>query len=63
MEGGDEIMAFWIYRDTVGQWRWYLSAANNKKIANSGEGYWNYQDCVGAIQLVQGSHSSPVYNL
>ena len=56
-------MAFWIYRDTVGQWRWYLSAANNKKIANSGEGYWNYQDCVGAIQLVQGSHSSPVYNL
>jgi len=34
-------MAYWIYKDTQGQWRWFLMAANGRKIANSGEGYWN----------------------
>lgn len=31
-------MAFWIYKDSANQWRWYLAAANNKKIADSGAG-------------------------
>lgn len=34
-------MAYWIYKDVSGYWRWYLMAANNRKIANSGEGYYN----------------------
>jgi len=29
-------MAYWIYKDTQGQWRWFLMAANGRKIANSG---------------------------
>ena len=54
-------MAYWIYKDMNGHWRWYLMAANNRKIANSGEGYYNKQDCLGAIALVKGSSSAPVY--
>ena len=34
-------MFFWIYQDAQTEWRWTLSAANNKKIADSGEGYSN----------------------
>lgn len=37
------------------QWYWRLVAANNRKIAVSGEGYHNKQDCVHAIDLVRGS--------
>lgn len=36
-------------------WYWRLVAANNRKIAVSGEGYANKQDCVKAIDLVRGS--------
>lgn len=55
-------MAFYMYKDTQGQWRWYLVAANNKKIADSGEGYWNESDCLHGIGLVMGTGSStPVY--
>lgn len=54
---------FYIYKDQIGHWRWYLVSANNRKIANSGEGYFNKQDCLSAINLVKGSHSSPVYEV
>lgn len=54
-------MAYYIYKDVSGQWRWYLSAANNRKIANSGEGYHNKQDCLAAITLVKGSAAAPIY--
>jgi uncharacterized protein len=53
-------MKYVLYKDTQGQWRWYLEAANGKKIANSGEGYYNKQDCLHAIDLVKGSASAPV---
>jgi len=56
-------MGYYVYTDQVGQWRWYLKAANNKKIANSGEGYWNKQDCLDAIKLVKGSFNAPVYQV
>ena len=49
-----------IYLDTNRQWRWYLQAGNGKKIANSGEGYFNRQDCLNAIQLVKNSMLAPV---
>ena len=54
-------MYFVLYKDTANQWRWTLFAANTKKIANSGEGYWNKTDCVATINLVKGSGSAPVY--
>jgi uncharacterized protein YegP (UPF0339 family) len=55
-------MAFYIYKDAQGQWRWTLVAANNKKIADSGEGYWNESDCRHGISLVMDtSRLTPVY--
>ena len=56
-------MTYWIYKDVNGHWRWHLMAANNRKIANSGEGYWNKQDCLAEIDLVKGSYSAPVYEV
>jgi uncharacterized protein YegP (UPF0339 family) len=53
-------MYFYLYKDTASQWRWTLFAANNKKIANSGEGYFNKADCLHAIGLVKGSSQAPV---
>ncbi len=57
-------MAFYIYTDVNGFWRWYLESGNNKKIANSGEGYWNKNDCLHAIGLVmETTTKTPIYNL
>jgi uncharacterized protein len=53
-------MAYHLYRDSAQQWRWYLLAVNNRKIANSGEGYHNKADCVAAIALVKGSGAAPI---
>jgi uncharacterized protein YegP (UPF0339 family) len=53
-------MVYHVYKDANGHYRWYLMAANNRKIANSGEGYYNRADCVGAINLVKGSSSAPI---
>jgi uncharacterized protein len=46
------MIAFYMYKDAQDQLRWYLEAANNRKIANSGEGYHNEKDCLDAIWLV-----------
>jgi uncharacterized protein YegP (UPF0339 family) len=52
------------YKDTNNQWRWYLaSSGNHKKIANSGEGYYNEVDCDHAINLVKASYNSPVHKV
>lgn len=56
-------MAYYIYKDTQGYWRWYLLAANEKKIANGGEGYHNKQDCLHAIALVKSSSGTQIYEL
>jgi uncharacterized protein len=56
-------MNYWIYKDKAGEWRWYLKAANNRKLADSGEGYKNKQDCKDAIDLVKGSSGASVYEL
>lgn len=56
-------MAYWIYVDRAGEWRWFLRAANGRKIADSGEGYVNKADCLHAIGLVKASASAPVYAL
>ena len=53
-------MEYHIYRDSTSQWRWYLLAANNRKIANSGESYHNKADCLAAIALVKASGNAPI---
>lgn len=53
-------MTFYIYVDVNRHWRWRLVAANNRIIANSGEGYHNKIDCLSAINLVKGSANYPV---
>jgi uncharacterized protein YegP (UPF0339 family) len=53
-------MTYEVYKDTAGQWRWRLKAANGKIVASSGEGYANKADCIHAIELVKGSASVPV---
>jgi uncharacterized protein len=56
-------MTFYIYKDQAGYWRWYLKAANNKKVADSGEGYNNKQDCLYGIDLVKSAFNAPVYEI
>ncbi|MCV9997345.1 DUF1508 domain-containing protein [Pararhizobium sp. YC-54] len=53
-------MFYYLYKDAGLQWRWTLYASNNRKIANSGEGYHNRVDCIAAINLVKGSGSTPI---
>lgn len=44
-------MYFKLYKDSQGDWRWTLYAANRKKIADSAEGYTNTSDCEDGIKL------------
>jgi uncharacterized protein YegP (UPF0339 family) len=54
-------MFFVIYKDLSSQWRWTLYAANNRKIADSGEAYVNKADAVTGIALVKStSGGTPV---
>ena len=53
-------MKYETYLDANSEWRWTLFADNGRKIANSGEGYKNYSDCLHAINLVKGSADVPV---
>jgi uncharacterized protein len=55
-------MYYTVYRDVQQHWRWRLVAGNNRIIANSGEWFFNKQDCLHSIQLVKGSASAPVYD-
>ena len=56
-------MEYRIYKDTSGYYRWTLYAANNRKIADSGEGYNNKADCQAGINLVKSSKDAPVKDL
>lgn len=53
-------MKYKVYSDLNRQYRWRLIAANGRIIANSGEGYYNLQDCIHAINLVAGSTGAPI---
>ena len=55
-------MQFVLYRDTASQWRWTLFASNNKKVADSAEGYHNKSDAQNGIDLVKSTNAAtPVY--
>jgi uncharacterized protein YegP (UPF0339 family) len=51
---------YYIYKDTAGYWRWTLYASNYRKIADSGEGYFNKADAEHGINLVKSSIAAPV---
>lgn len=51
-------MYFVLYKDVAGYWRWTLYASNHKKVADSGEGYWNKTDAVHGIDLVKSTNSA-----
>jgi uncharacterized protein YegP (UPF0339 family) len=53
-------MHYYVYLDVNRQWRWKLYAANNRIIANSGEGYFNKADCKAAIDLVASTNGAPI---
>jgi len=55
-------MYYYIWKAADG-FRWYLKAANNKKIAESGEAYHNKADCQAGIDLVKGSANVTVLDL
>lgn len=38
-------MTLTVYRDRSGQWRWKVTAANGRKVANGSEGYRRRVDC------------------
>lgn len=49
-------MKFETYIDARGEWRWRLRASNGKIIADSGEGYTYYKDCLHGIELVKSTN-------
>jgi uncharacterized protein YegP (UPF0339 family) len=54
-------MRFEVYLDQKREFRWRLWSANNKIIADCGEGYQHKQHCIEAITLImQGVSTSPV---
>ena len=55
----DEI-TYRVRKDSAGEWRWSLRAANERVIADSGEGYRHRQDCLHAIELVKHSTHAPI---
>ena len=44
---------FKCYRDEAGAWRWRLLSANNRILADSGEGYSRQRDARRAIRIVR----------
>lgn len=54
------MLRYVVYNDSAGHYRWRLYAANNRIIADSGEGYYNRADCIAAINIIKGSGSAPI---
>lgn len=53
-------LTFRVFKDDAGEWRWHLRAANNRIVADSGEGYQNRADCLHGIHLVKHAANAPV---
>lgn len=51
-------MHFTIYKDKADAWRWTLYADNNRKIADSGEGYVHKAGAEWGVNLVMGTTKS-----
>ncbi len=44
---------FQMYMDKAGDWRWRFIAPNNKKMADSVEGYRSESSCMNAIEVIR----------
>jgi uncharacterized protein YegP (UPF0339 family) len=56
-------MTYHYYKDSKGEWRWRLKAANGRILADSGEGYTTEHECLAAIakiDRVKASKDAPV---
>lgn len=42
-----------LYRDSSGEWRWRIKAANGRTLADSGEGYKRMMDAHRASDVVR----------
>jgi uncharacterized protein YegP (UPF0339 family) len=51
-------MYFIVYQDAGGGWRWTLYAANNRKIADSGEAYVEKSGAYWGLGLVKGTNTN-----
>lgn len=51
---------YYLYKDNRSEWRWQYVSSNGRVIAVSSEGYWNKQDCLNAIGIMQRSYNSPI---
>jgi uncharacterized protein YegP (UPF0339 family) len=47
------MLNFMIYIDPDGDYRWYLTGENNRRIADSAEGYRRRMDCEHSIRLMK----------
>jgi uncharacterized protein YegP (UPF0339 family) len=45
-------ITFEVYKDTAGEFRWRMRAANGNIIGTSGEGYKNGVDCTNVIGTI-----------
>ena len=48
-------MRFQVYEDAAGEWRWRLIAENGRIVADSGEGYAEWDNAVRAAESVRDS--------
>ncbi len=53
-------MVFHIYQDIRNEWRWYLAAANGKKLATSAQAYARRSDCAQAIKHMREAVAAPM---
>jgi len=55
-------VAFHIYQDALGHWRWYLRDGDHRKIATSGGSFPSKGDCLESLQKVLALDGNiPVY--
>lgn len=43
-----------LYKDNAGEWRWRRKSENGQVVADSGEGYTNWDHAFGMAQSVNG---------
>jgi uncharacterized protein YegP (UPF0339 family) len=52
-------MTYHYYKDSKGEWRSRLKAANGKILPDSGEGYTTERECLADIDRVKSSKDAP----
>lgn len=53
-------MAFHLYKDSLGMWRWYLMTEHGRRVADSGQYFWDRRACEVSIDAVRSAIDAPV---